>query len=70
MEGVSIDTKILQQLEEAFRGEFDMDEQDLGALEPESQTRPKRLYIAIDGTTAYETDGWLQGSSLGCRKNT
>jgi hypothetical protein len=25
---------------------------------PEAQTRPERLYIAVDGTTAHETDGW------------
>ena len=28
-----MDTKILEELEEAFRGEFDLVEQDLGALE-------------------------------------
>jgi len=25
---------------------------------PESQVNPKRLYIAVDGTTVHETDGW------------
>ena len=25
---------------------------------PESQTKPERLYIAVDGTTVHETDGW------------
>ena len=25
---------------------------------PESQSNPKRLYVAVDGTTVHETDGW------------
>jgi hypothetical protein len=25
---------------------------------PEARTRPQRLYIAVDGTTTHETDGW------------
>jgi hypothetical protein len=25
---------------------------------PESQTKPERLYVAVDGTTVHETDGW------------
>lgn len=25
---------------------------------PEAQTRPDRLYVAVDGTTAHEVDGW------------
>jgi hypothetical protein len=25
---------------------------------PESQTKPERLYVAADGTTVHETDGW------------
>ena len=25
---------------------------------PQSRTNPKRLYIAVDGTTVHETDGW------------
>ena len=25
---------------------------------PQSQSRPERLYVAVDGTTVHETDGW------------
>jgi hypothetical protein len=25
---------------------------------PQTQTNPERLYVAVDGTTAHETDGW------------
>ena len=25
---------------------------------PESQSKPERLYVAVDGTTVHETDGW------------
>jgi hypothetical protein len=25
---------------------------------PESRTKPERLYVAVDGTTVHETDGW------------
>jgi len=25
---------------------------------PKSQTKPERLYVAVDGTTVHETDGW------------
>ena len=32
---------------------------------PESQSRPQRLYIAPDGTTVHETDGWHE-AKVGC----
>jgi len=28
---------------------------------PQSQTKPERLYVAVDGTTVHETDGWHEG---------
>lgn len=28
---------------------------------PKSQTKPERLYVAVDGTTVHETDGWHEG---------
>jgi len=27
---------------------------------PQAEARPKRLYVAVDGTTAHETDGWRE----------
>ena len=67
MEGINMDTKILKQLEEAFNGEFDLVEDDLGSLEEIVIKKMRLLGQGLLQRLVDRSANGYKGSSLVCK---